>query len=64
MIRADHSCLRLCHIGEVGHDSPFKLVKHLAQAGHLGPAFVNNEVSLPKGKSGDGKNQMMPGEDV
>lgn len=51
MIRADRSCPTLYHVGEVADDSPFKLVRHLS------PAFVNNEVSLPKGKSGDEKNR-------
>lgn len=42
--------------GEVAHDSSFKLERHLAQAGHPGSGIINSEVSLPKGKPGDGKN--------
>lgn len=57
MNRADHSCPRLCHVGEVANDSPFRLVRYLAQAVHPGSAIVNGEVSLPKGKSSDEKNR-------
>lgn len=48
MTRADHSCPRLCHIGKVANDSPFRLVRHLAQASPLGW----HQIDISKGQVG------------